>query len=59
MYEKVEKTTVYELLVQLYKAAWIQGMESEDNLARRNMTDQMLHLVIERKLPNFVSFGNL
>ena len=36
---------MYELVLQLYQESWVQGMEDPDNLARRNMTDQMLHLV--------------
>ena len=58
VYQRVEKTSVYELVVQLHKAAWIQGMEVEDNLARRNMTDQMLHLVNKISLHYDSQIGN-
>ena len=44
-YRRVMKTTVYELILQLYQVSWVQGMDDPDNLARKNMTDQMLHLV--------------
>ena len=45
VYQRIEKTSVYEIVLQLYNEAWVNGMQDPNNLVRQNMTDQMLHLV--------------
>ena len=45
VYRRIEKTAVYEIILQLYQETWVQGLNDPNNLARQNMTDQMLHLV--------------
>ena len=45
VYRRVEKTSVYEVVLQLYDEAWVPGLQDPDNLVHQNMTDQMLHLV--------------
>ena len=50
VYRRVEKTSVYEVVLQLYDEAWVPGLQDPDNLVHQNMTDQMLHLVSHHKL---------
>ena len=52
MYRRIEKTAVYEIILQLYQETWVQGLNDPNNLARQNMTDQMLHLVSKYYLIN-------
>ena len=41
----VEKTTVFEIFIQLYNERFLPGMDVVESETFQNMTDQMMHLV--------------
>ena len=59
VYRRVEKTSVYEVVLQLYDEAWVPGLQDPDNLVHQNMTDQMLHLVSHLKMQDSYQFPTL
>ena len=32
VYQRIEKTSVYEIVLQLYNEAWVNGMQDPNNL---------------------------